>query len=227
MANALRRAGPNDPSHRPIQSIGAARRKLNNPPKTLAAVLNQCWALLREGVGDNHSAMHTPVLGSVGEQGCELRTVILRSFDVERRLIAFYTDVRSPKISDIHRHDRVQWVFYHPTARVQLRATGVAHVHTQGTYTDDIWHQQTPRSRRGYLVEERPGMPSDTATSGLPAWAAHQTPDTDNTQSARENFAVVDCTIDALDWLHLGLGHNTRARFAWRGPELEATWCTP
>jgi len=200
---------------------------LNNPPGTLAAVLTQCWSLFQEGVDDRHSAMHTGVVGSVSEQGCELRTVVLRHVEPERRILSFHTDSRSPKVTEILRHERVQWVFYHPKAKVQLRVSTMAKVHESDVHSDEAWHLLSPWTRRGYQILQTPGTPSPIATSGLAKWTANQSPDIPNTRSGRENFALVECRIDLLDWLHLGVGRNTRAQFDWRGTELEATWCTP
>ena len=171
--------------------------------------------------------MRTPVLGSVSERGCELRTVVLRSFEPNRRLIAFHTDARSPKAAEILHQKRVQWVFYDPEPQVQLRITAVANAQVNTTHSDEVWHRQSPRTRRGYQTTKAPGTPSPMATSGLTDGLSEQIPDFENTQSGRENFIVVECRIDALDWLHLGLGTNTRAQFEWHGTQLEARWCTP
>ena len=200
---------------------------MNDKPDTLEAVLAQCWSLLGEGVMRSDSAMRTPVLGSLGEAGCELRTVILRSCNYVSRIIQCHTDSRSAKVSEMRQSSRVQWVFYHPVERVQLRATGMARVERDTERVDTIWGEQPPRSRRVYQVEHAPGTPSDTPTGGLSALMARQEPDIHNTESGRANFAVIECRIDILDWLHLGVGINTRARFTWDGDKLAATWCTP
>lgn len=200
---------------------------MNHRPKTLNAVLEKCWSLLAEGVSRRDSAMRTPVLGSLGERGCELRTVILRGCDRARRSLQCHTDARSPKVSEIQRCARLQWVFYHPESRVQLRATGLARVYLEGDWVDKVWQAQHPRSRLVYLIEDAPGTSSDHPTSGFGSTPSQPEPDVSSTEAGRINFAVIECRIDELDWLHLGVGVNTRAQFRWEGDVMEANWCVP
>lgn len=178
-------------------------------------------------MSQSDSAMRVPVLGSLGARGSELRTVILRECDPARRTIQCHTDTRSPKVSEIQRCARVQWVFYHPGNRIQLRASGMAGVHREGDWVDKIWQGQHPRSRQIYLAEDAPGTATENPTSGFSSTTLQPEPDFSSTESGRINFAVIECRIDLLDWLHLGVGANTRARFEWIGEKVEATWCVP
>ena len=200
---------------------------MTNSPTTLDTVLAQCWSLLREGVTQPNSTMRTPVLGSVSDAGCELRTVILRGFDPVHRTLQCHTDTRSPKMAELRKFNRVQWLFYASDARVQLRAAGLAKVLCEGALADAAWAEQHPRSRRVYQTEQAPGTASELPTGGFSQRTANQSPNVDNTNSGRPNFAVIECRIDKLDWLQLGMGENTRAQFNWTSESLQATWCVP
>ena len=55
------------------------------------------WSLLEEGVHNNSSAFHTPALATIGDNGADVRTVVLRHADPAARQICCHTDWRSPK----------------------------------------------------------------------------------------------------------------------------------
>ena len=187
----------------------------SNP--SLEAVLEQCWSLLVDGASRAGSPMHTPVLGSAGAAGCELRTVVLRACDPSARTIQCHTDTRSPKVREITDCMRVQWVFYDPESSVQLRATGAARVHPNGEWVEAVWRALPGRSRQVYFVHDAPG----TAMERPPGAA------TLSANSARANFAVIECRIDELDWLLLTPEGNKRARFTWSQLDRQSSWLAP
>ena len=200
---------------------------MNKTPTTLADVLEHSWVLLKQGVDKPDSPMRIAVLATSSDVGCEMRSVILREFLSQRRVIQCHTDARSPKVAEIRACARVQWVFFDPVSRVQLRATGPASVHCNADWVEAIWDKQHPRSRQIYLVDKAPGTPSEIATGGFTQANQQQEPNYDNTSPGRENFAVIEGRIERLDWLHLGKRANTRARFEWDGETLLSTWLTP
>ena len=48
-----------------------------------------------------------------------------------------------------------------------------------------------------------------------------------DSQVGRENFAVICCRFDRMDWLKLGLTGHRRARFFWWEDRLDASWVVP
>ena len=184
---------------------------------SLDVVLEQCWSLLVDAASRPGSPMRTPVLGSLGTEGCELRTVVLRACDPSARMIQCHTDTRSPKVREIANCARVQWVFYDPASQVQLRATGIAGVHRSGEWVDAVWSALPARSRQVYFVQDAPGTriesPADEGSLGP--------------ENARTNFAVIACRIDELDWVLLSPESNTRARFEWSRLNVQSSWLAP
>ena len=55
----------------------------------------------------------------------ELRTIISRKVDDDLSIL-FYTDPRSPKVTQIKENDRVTAVFWHPEKKLQVRMKGRA-----------------------------------------------------------------------------------------------------
>ena len=55
---------------------------------TLEQVLAQSWAMLARGVQEPTDPFRTPVLGTTGPNGCNLRTVVLRRIiEADRRTV--------------------------------------------------------------------------------------------------------------------------------------------
>lgn len=174
------------------------------------------WALLGEGVESASSPFHTPVLATVGEEGPEARTVVLRSADPGSRQISCHTDWRAPKRRQIERNSRVCWLFYDRHRKIQLRLRGQAVLHQSSDYARVRWAASPPRSRLCYAAPLAPG----TAVPEPPEAPLQQ-------DTGFENFAVVMCTVDSVDWLYLQAAGHQRARLFWKAGSWDAGWLAP
>lgn len=173
------------------------------------------------------SPLRTPVLGTVSVSGCNLRTVVLRQVVEAERLLVCNTDRRSPKVQEIEAQPRVSWLFYHPEERVQLRVAGQAHLQQDEALLDQQWTGLSLANRRDYAVINPPGSPLAGPGTGLPETLAGKTPSPAESETGRQNFAIVVCQADWLDWLLLGDEAHFRAQFSWQQDGLSATWVTP
>ena len=97
---------------------------IEGEPPTLDRVLDDCS--LEQGARRGKHPFHTGVLATTRPDGCELRTVVLRSVDSETRSLVVHTDARSDKVRQIRADPRVSWLFYDPRRKVQLRLRGEA-----------------------------------------------------------------------------------------------------
>lgn len=70
---------------------------LDQPP----AILNQVWTLLAQAPADVNHPWRLPVLGTPDDNGCDVRTLVLRQFDPVHRTLFCHTDARSPKVDQI------------------------------------------------------------------------------------------------------------------------------
>jgi hypothetical protein len=188
------------------------------PPSDLekldpADVHDLIWELLEEGVQRASSPFHTPALATSSSAGAEVRTVVLRHADPQARTISCHTDWRSPKRRQIERDPRISWLFYDPDRKVQLRLRGSARLHKGDDYARGRWAQSNTRGRvcysallaPGTLVEAPPGAPKDP-------------------ESGWNNFAVLVCTLHAMDFLYLSATGHRRARLRWEGDAWSASW---
>lgn len=158
----------------------------------------RCWNRLRASTGDRNDPWRTPALASAGPGGPEVRTVVLRAVDPERRLLEFHTDVRSGKARQLTAGTDVAWMFYDASAKQQLRCRGPVQLHRQNTAALKAWEQLHQPSRAPYAQSSGPGEPWQEGSPVLPEPAAYA------------NFLVVQCTIERMDWLQLGVAENVR-----------------
>ena len=182
----------------------------------LAGIERRVWSLLQEGVSSAASPFHTPALATTSDDGPHVRTVVLRHIDPAARTISCHTDRRAGKNPQILQRNRLAWLFYdrQRSLQVRLRGDGVLHI------DDDIararWDGSAARSRMIYASPLAPGTRVDQP---LPA---AKDPDV-----GRENFAVLLCTIDHIDWLLLRAAGHQRAVLVWKDNAWTAGWVAP
>ena len=54
--------------------------------------------LLENGANERGHDFHIMTFCTIGKEGVEARSVVLRNFDKEKNIIRFHTDYRSPKL---------------------------------------------------------------------------------------------------------------------------------
>lgn len=203
---------------------------MNSVPKkdsALEGILDEVWVMLQNGAKQSDDPFHIPVLGTIEKAGCGLRTVILRHVQVSERILICHTDARSPKVQEIMNCPQVNWLFYHPQKKVQLRVSGRATLHAHDPLADRQWRLSGLTSRLNYCASEPPGTPLENPSSGLPDFLRNKIPTLLETKTGRKNFMVISARVDAIDWLKLKLSGNRRARFQWDQNRLYATWLVP
>jgi pyridoxamine 5'-phosphate oxidase len=196
----------------------------------LAATLKSAWKMLGRGVQDKRSAFHTPVLSTQSASGPQARVLVLRAFDARARVLTFHTDTRSAKIQDLQLDDRVALTFYDAARKTQLRVNGATSVHSHSPLSQQRWADCRPSSLRCFLGAT-PGSISPEPTSGLPARLEGREPERAELQVAEAHFAVLQVTIERLEWLHLHTGGQRRALFCWTEDAADAPcrmhWLNP
>ena len=194
---------------------------------SLDGVLNEVWTMLKRGVTRFNDPFHWPVLGTIGKDGCNLRTVILRKLILPERVLVCHSDTRGDKVQEILDSAKASWLFYHPKRKVQLRVSGQATLHTDDQLADEQWVAAKVVSRLNYCASESPGTPIDKPSSGLPEFLLNKVPTLLDSERGRKNFTVIVCRIDSIDWLILRALGNLRARFEWDNNRLNSTWLIP
>ncbi|MFO1023197.1 MAG: pyridoxamine 5'-phosphate oxidase family protein [Planctomycetales bacterium] len=189
---------------------------MSHPHPDLKTLPEEIWRLLFASVEDPLHPWRTPVLGTVDAKGeCALRTIVLRRVNpVERKLIVF-TDRRSPKVAHLQRQPKVEWLFYDPASRVQVRLTGTMSVCSDQNLIDVLWRETPEANRRNYRTAEPPGTRID-----------HETPLHDSIIGV-ENFCVLEGRVEGMDYLQLLPEQNLRGQWTWQAGGWVGNWVVP
>ena len=178
---------------------------------------------LVRAAASSKSGWHLPMVATGGTQPHN-RTVVLRNVDRDAAAIAFHTDARSPKVTQLRVSPHASWCFYDREHRVQLVADGVASVHTEDAVADAGWERSSASSRRCYLAPAAPGDVMEQPQANLPERWIGVVPPIEATEPGRAHFAVVRMPIARLDFLYLSHEGNLRAEFVRDGDGFAGSW---
>ena len=188
----------------------------------LDASLAEAWRLLEDGPRLRRNAFHMPALATVDAQGHpQVRTVVLREADRVGGTLRFHCDRRSRKAAEISTSARAALHGYDSDAKVQIRVTGRAVLHTGDALADDAWAGSMAMSRVCYGTDPAPG-------TLLPAGEAYALPDTDAAIAlGRPHFAAVVIRAETLDFLYLDRRGHRRAAWTRDGAGWSGAWLAP
>lgn len=190
---------------------------------TLDLIHAACWRELDAAAHTRGHGWRTLALATLAAPArageppqADVRTVVLREVDADARLLAFYTDSRSPKVAQLRAQPRVTLMAWCPVLGWQLRLRVHTAVDTGGLGVSSRWARlKMHPAAQDYLSPLPPGAALDT-----PAHQAPPPPD----RGSREHFAVVFATVERIDWLELHAEGHRRAVFNAHG---EGRWVTP
>lgn len=187
---------------------------MNDP----VAIERDIWSRLVAAAAEPKHPWHWPAIANVSLDGAPtVRTIVLRDVDEVARTFRFFTDLRSPKIGMIRSDPRVEFCFNDGPANMQLRVSASAKVLSDGEEVDERWGTVPPPTRAAY---------AQTTASGKPI--SQWQPKAQVTgEAGRENFAVVRCKVNAIDWLKLDPAGHYRIRFTYSGASMTWTWLAP
>jgi hypothetical protein len=192
---------------------------------SLADMAGFLAAMLADGLENPSSPLRKPSLATIGLEGePALRTVILRTADIGRRRLGFFTDARSPKVAQIGKEPRASVLFYDPRCDMQLRLSGRMEVRIGD---EAAWAGAAPASRRAYLVVAPPGTSSPKPVSGLPADAEGIIPPLERLEEGRPNFAFLEFFFAEADIVLFSRAGNRRARIRYEADDGHAEWLVP
>lgn len=194
----------------------------------LLSIESECWKLLSQAVADRKHPMRTVTIGYVAVGTPQIRTVVLRRVDIETRKVFFHTDIRSEKIKDILANNQLSWLAYDGSLRTQIILSGKTIIHHKNEVTQKHWNATQHSSRRCYLLASGPGKEITEEVKLMEEKLKNFSYSIEESEAGFENFAVVETTVEQMDWyntFHLG---NRRAHFIYENNDLKsAHWLTP
>lgn len=188
--------------------------------KTLDDLGPLIWRALERAACEMGHPWRTPVLGTVTDGECVLRTVVLRAANAESRHLICFTDARAAKVSHIRNNPRVQFLFYDEADKVQIRVEGRATIQHRNDLAQKYWDALPDQQRGQYVSHCAPGTKLVLADAASGAKA----PDL---ARGFENFAVVETAASLVDFFQITPAGNRRAELRWAAGECEALWLAP
>jgi pyridoxamine 5'-phosphate oxidase len=197
------------------------KEPLPNFYNELNGSLQMAWKMIGRATKDRKAAFRTPVLATVSDEGPQARILVLRAADARLRELIFHTDTRSGKAAELGDDGRVAVTFYDAHRKIQLRANGIAQLHTSDALADQHWRDASPNALRCF-------------SGPLPAAQCASPVDHDSTEAThktvavgRKHFAVLRIEIAQLEWLYLHTFGQRRALFRWQSEAWHMQWLNP
>ena len=168
----------------------------NKPDEIFIEELNDLHSAVRDAGHDYHLF----TIATVNDKIPEIRTVVLRDFNIKKYQISFHTDTRSPKYSQVKSNPAISALFYSTQKRTQLRLHGNATICKDQDLLNTLWSNLNKDSRECYQGEVPPSgnIPKSKIIN-----------DTSSEMNGFENFSRVSIEISTIEILRLHhLGHK-------------------
>ena len=122
--------------------------------------------LLENGANERDHDFHIMTFCTIGKEGVEARSVVLRNFDKEKNIIRFHTDYRSPKLNDIKNNPNTVCLVYSYKLKTQLRIKTFSSIHYEDSIWNSSWDSTGLSSRKCYLTKYDPSRNIDEKMMG-------------------------------------------------------------
>lgn len=177
---------------------------------SLNRLLDTVWAQIEQGVTDRNHPCRYPTLATMGTEGPEARTLVLRQADRANGRIDLFTDGAAPKAAQIIADARVALHVWLPKPRLQIRMRAQA---TLAPGDPDLFAQLPKEAQENYFGAV-PG--SELGDHGAPV-------------ADSPRFMMISCQVNGFDILDLNTPHR-RARYVRTSatdPEWRGQWIAP
>ena len=95
--------------------------------------------ILSDAVDNSKTLFHTLVVSSFDGSKISSRVMVLREFDIKRKIMRFHTDYRAPKIQQLSKYPFATVIGYDPNLKVQIKLHGKIEVNYDNDITSKAW----------------------------------------------------------------------------------------
>ncbi len=174
-----------------------------------ASIFERGWQLLDEALKNRKSGFRTFTLATIGAEGAEARTVVLREVDPKSRFIRFNSDVRSAKVIELKSQPNATALFYDAAQKFQVRARVQAVIHHGDEVAREAWEATALLARRCYLAPFVPSTVLDDFHPNMPEHLVGREPVEEESVEGFDNFCAVRLHITSLESFSLDYeGHR-------------------
>ncbi len=201
---------------------------IGNSAISLANLDRDVWQQLKVALVEKSNKFKNCTFVSVALDGLpDARIVVLRQVDEIGRNLWFHTDIRSQKIAQLSAKPDAFLLFWDDEKQVQLRCRATVIIHTDDAEASNQWTKTWEGNRKMYLSEYEPGSIRSEPYPGFPVSLGEHLPTREASEAGRPNFAVIECQVVLVEYLHLSRAGQTRARFEYAGEPVKRVWLTP
>ena len=187
----------------------------------LDQTLDSAFHILEIASKNRHTLFHTPTLSTFDGKRVSTRTMVLREFDPEKRLIRFHTDFRSIKLEQIRKDSHASVHGYDPSLKIQIRFDGKINLHHKDEVTKGSWALSQEMSKECYFVGGPPGTKIEDPSEYDPSTFDLESND------GFQNFCVLVFQFESMEFLYLKKSGHRRAIHNWMTGEHQASWLIP
>lgn len=185
---------------------------------TLGETLQVADNILSDAVDNSKTLFHTLVVSSFDGSKISSRVMVLREFDINKRIMRFHTDYRAPKIKQFSNKSIATVVGYDPNIKVQIKLHGKINVHQNNDISQKAWEASTNRSRKCYSVRGGSSKLIENPNEyDIKEYDA---------EDGYKNFSVLIFSFDSLEFLYLKRSGHRRAIHSW-DHDLVSSWLVP
>ena len=185
---------------------------------TLEETLQVADSILSDAVDNSKTLFHTLVVSSFDGSKISSRVMVLREFDINKRIMRFHTDYRAPKIKQFSNKSIATVVGYDPNIKVQIKLYGKINVHQNNDISQKAWEASTNRSRKCYSVRGGSSKLIENPNEyDIKEYDA---------EDGYKNFSVLIFSFDSLEFLYLKRSGHRRAIHSW-DHDLVSSWLVP
>lgn len=185
---------------------------------TLEETLQVADSILSDAVINSKTLFHTLVVSSFDGSKISSRVMVLREFDINKRIMRFHTDYRAPKIKQFSNKSIATVVGYDPNIKVQIKLHGKINVHQNNDISQKAWEASTNRSRKCYSVRGGSSKLIENPNEyDIKEYDA---------EDGYKNFSVLIFSFDSLEFLYLKRSGHRRAIHSW-DHDLVSSWLVP
>lgn len=193
---------------------------------SLAELEHTSWQQLASAPESEKDPFKTMVVATCADAGADARMVVLRQVDANRKYVWFHTDARAEKVIQLEAFPTATLLFWDENRQIQLRLIVETRLHTDDYVADDQWAALWIGGRKTYLSERKPGSEQPAPYPGFPESLGEELPTEAQSEEGRDNFAVIECRVLSMEYLHLSRKGQTRAQFRYE-PESKMVWLAP
>ena len=178
------------------------------------------WENLVNGSIKKNIPFNCPAFATLNKKTINIRTMILRHVDKEKKFLRFYTDKRSSKVKDIKKNNNVSIYFYDIKKRIQLICLGICYLENNTSNSMAIWKTLNQYSKTNYNSSAKPGtiIINNNNNKKLEL----------NDKKSFSNFTLINVKIKSIEWLRLSRKNNKRALFKYKNKKfIEGKWLVP